>query len=1461
MIKTNQLSTFLYFFLFIHFLGLTKHVSSQTIVPGGAVSGKWTKIGSPYLVKGPLQISNGTTLIIEPGVIINFQGSYKLMVQGQLLAIGTKTDSITFTATDTTTGWKGIRFDNTPSTNDTSQLIFCKIQYAKYSGAYPNDLGGALCMYNYSKIIVSNCYITRNYSLNGGGIYCHNYTNSLSPIITKNLITYNNANEGGGIYISLATSCHMDLSYNIISNNTATNGGGLMYDGYGITFSNNLICNNSATNGGGIKGYYSSEIYLLNNTIVNNKAENGGAFNLGTDGSPNIRNCIIWGNTASISGSQFFLAAETADPDLSFNDIQGGSADFGLNGNIFTGKYQNNISSNPVFKSPSSGSGSGYTSLSADWSLQNTSPCIDKGDPTNPYYPLDLTGNTRVTVCRIDMGAFEKQTNKPLTVFIELSKPVQCNGTPTGEIKAIVTGGTKPYSYSWNTKDTSATITGLTPGEYTVTVSESGYGCSVTNKIFLTDPPKLFIEAGLDQTIRCGNTAQLELKPSWIMQNNITDEGFGSVNFPSPDTGYVVSAGRILKTTDAGIAWNFLPIYNPFNITNSFFNNGSTGYIVGEWGNIMKTIDGGNSWNSLSSGTNKFLYSITFTDLNTGYIACDAGMILKTINGGTNWVVQNTGVTDRLCSVFFSDKDTGYAVGYNGVIIKTTNGGSKWIKQTSGTTSYLTSVFFINGQIGFAVGQNGCILKTINGGLDWIQISSDSTSILNSVFFVSKEVGYIAGNDGTILKTINGGKSWSAQPSGTSTTLSSICFINANTGFIVGWLGTILKAPITPDTYSWSPTEGLSAIDIANPIANPNTTKTYYVEATIKGCKVRDSVSVFVNNYTANAGNDKTIICGESVQLDSVTTNYTGIGQLKYKWAPSTGLKRDTIPAPSSSTINNITYTVTVTSSNGCTATDDISVIVNPLTVDAGIDKSIVCGGSALINQVVSNFNGSGKLKYKWAPSSELNNDTLQFPTATIIQNTNFFVTVTTPNGCHTNDSLTVFVSPLIAEAGEDKTIICGGIAQLDNVFSNYTGNGTLKYHWSPSTVLNNDTIQNPTVFINKAGKFIVTVSTPNGCKGIDSVHVLVNPLSVDAGSDQTAICGGLTSISNLKTNYTGSGKLSYKWTPATGLNNDSIPNPISSASEITYTVKISSPDGCIATDKLYIHLTNMKNPDICVVTVDTATGKNMIVWERTQKNSIRGYNIYKETNVSGEYLLIGNVPADKLSVFVDTSSRPMVHSDRYKISIVDTCGLETALSSPHRTLHLSVSKNSMGNGYNLDWQDSYEGFTFYTYYILRKSSGVVFEKIDAIQNTLTSYSDPTNIAGQILYAVAAVKPGDPCNPTGTKSKGIFPVDFKGASFSNLDGFGLDGLNEQSFSSILVFPNPAQNILNIYLNENLKIDVIELQNCIGESVWMKRNIFLNNNLQSIDLNELSAGVYFLKIQMQDKSLVTKVIKQ
>ncbi|MDM8538456.1 hypothetical protein QUF70_17000 [Desulfobacterales bacterium HSG17] len=95
-------------------------------------------------VTGDITIPPDTTLEITPGTRVEFQGNYKLTVNGTLLASGTAGQAVIFTPTDTDAGWQGIRFDSTDSLteNTPSKLTYCILQYANAQGAQEIDNNG-----------------------------------------------------------------------------------------------------------------------------------------------------------------------------------------------------------------------------------------------------------------------------------------------------------------------------------------------------------------------------------------------------------------------------------------------------------------------------------------------------------------------------------------------------------------------------------------------------------------------------------------------------------------------------------------------------------------------------------------------------------------------------------------------------------------------------------------------------------------------------------------------------------------------------------------------------------------------------------------------------------------------------------------------------------------------------------------------------------------------------------------------------------------------------------------------------------------------------------------------------------------------------------------------------------------------------------------------------------------------
>ena len=307
--------------------------------------------------------------------------------------------------------------------------------------------------------------------------------------------------------------------------------------------------------------------------------------------------------------------------------------------------------------------------------------------------------------------------------------------------------------------------------------------------------------------------------------------------------------------------------------------------------------------------------------------------------------------------------------------------------------------------------------------------------------------------------------------------------------------------------YAWSPTSGLSASTIQNPVANPTTTTIYTVTVTdVNSCSASDSMTLTVNPLPlANAGTDQIICNGQNVNL-------TASGGGTYLWSTSASTQSINI-SPAITT----TYTVTVTSVNGCTADADVTVHVNPdPPANAGPDQSICIGLSA-------NLNASGGTSYAWSPATGLNNSTISNPVADPTSTTSYIVTVTDVNGCSAQDTMVLTVNPQpIVSAGANQTICFGQSTSLN-------ATGGINYIWSPPAGLSNTAISNPTANPTDTTTYTVTVTDLHGCTNTSDVIVNVNPVPTSTFTATSPLCAGQT-LSNIA--YTGSGTVgtTYFW-------------------------------------------------------------------------------------------------------------------------------------------------------------------------------------------------------------------------------------------------------------------------------------------------------------------------------------------
>ena len=178
---------------------------------------------------------------------------------------------------------------------------------------------------------------------------------------------------------------------------------------------------------GGVLSYKSANPILINNTIVyNNGSVGGGGIAIRENAGAILINNILYGNTGP-DGSQVNLYDDSADPVFVYCNIQGGKEEFGGAGAgiNYSGRYENNIDVDPLFKD----------SASDNYSLSDSSFCIgagtDSAEVAGVWYKVPLLCNKGIPRpspigSKPDIGACESLLGIPITdVKEKLSNPTE----------------------------------------------------------------------------------------------------------------------------------------------------------------------------------------------------------------------------------------------------------------------------------------------------------------------------------------------------------------------------------------------------------------------------------------------------------------------------------------------------------------------------------------------------------------------------------------------------------------------------------------------------------------------------------------------------------------------------------------------------------------------------------------------------------------------------------------------------------------------------------------------------------------------------------------------------------------------------------------------------------------------------------------------------------------------------
>ena len=238
-----------------------------------------------------------------------------------------------------------------------------------------------------------------------------------------------------------------------------------------------------------------------------------------------------------------------------------------------------------------------------------------------------------------------------------------------------------------------------------------------------------------------------------------------------------------------------------------------------------------------------------------------------------------------------------------------------------------------------------------------------------------------------------------------------------------------------------------------------------------------------------------------------------------------------------------IVYEVTFT--NGCVGFDTIMVTVNALPIVNFTTSAQVC-----VNANAITLNSGLPLGGTYSGNGVSGN--VFSPVTAGVGNQVVTYTYTDVNGCTNAQSQTILVNALPTVSLDTFAVVCNG-TQLIPLTGGLPAGGTFAGNGVVGGNQFNPALNGPGVF-----QITYIFTDANSCVNSTSQNLTVAELTVNAGLDQTISCGTTAQL-NASVSYSGTGSLTYSWSPAQGLSNTTIANPVASPGVTTnYTVNVS---------------------------------------------------------------------------------------------------------------------------------------------------------------------------------------------------------------------------------------------------------------------------------------------------------------
>lgn len=723
-------------------------------------------------------------------------------------------------------------------------------------------------------------------------------------------------------------------------------------------------------------------------------------------------------------------------------------------------------------------------------------PAFTSTAVTVDIYSDYMAGNWGTDACQGDNVGDSMCINPNCTVTLPIlnTTNVTCFDDTTGTAFAQGAGGYPPYTYLWSTGQTGQSISGLTAGIYSVTITDS-IGCMKNVFYNILGPPEIIDNATIT-SLGCDSLGMGSIVTNitggiapYSYLWNIGSTTSSLINIPAGTYTLTITDSIGCVKTYSYMINSFAPVIFTIASTSAMCGlaNGTATITVSS-GSAPYTytwtppVSTGSTATGLSAGT----YYITVTDSN-GCSKTDSVVVgaIATFTLSTSATTANCAGTGGSASVVVTGSSGPLTYlwspsGGNGPVATNLNAGTYTVLVTDTNNCSLTATVNVPQM-------TSTVLVSITGnppGCDTSAVGvltavpAGGTAPYTYLWSPIGGTGQTATNlpSGTYTVLVTDSNQCTATGTAVIAPVIPVTYISATTNALCNTSNTgsatitTTSGGVPPYSYLWS--NGSTSTTITG--VSPGTYTFTITDS--NGCTSTGTAIVGQNPAVFVTVNPDTTIC--SGQVANLSANGSG-GTPVFNYSWSNGVFTSSQQVNPASTT---TYIVTITDGTMCTATASVTVTVVQYPVISLTADATICEGTSIA------LNASGGNTYSWSPSTGLNNSNIDNPVATPASTTNYIVTANNGN-CSSTDSVLITVVPSpVASFTADTTQ--GATVSFTN-----TSTGGVSYLWYFGDGTSS-TATDPIHTFTTAGSYTVTLVVTNSLGCTDTFLLVIENFS-----------------------------------------------------------------------------------------------------------------------------------------------------------------------------------------------------------------------------------------------------------------------------------------------------------------------------------------------------------------------------